>query len=170
MQQVGTICTVIRARQELNRYKDRYTILKGGHSTAYSYCRSEVEDEQHLYNDCRIVDEFWQKARNWYSLNFKVAPTLALRGLHLFGMEKEPPNDLHNIFYRCVRYCVYSNRKKSVLPSLKYFVTLVRDELKTKYLGLRFQKYASCPLEAAAVHWLRTEMGWTQTIPERIPR
>ena len=60
--------------------------------------------------------------------------------------------------------------KKSVLQSLKYFVTLVRDELKTKYLGLRFQKYASCPLEAAAVHWLRTEMGWTQTIPERIPR
>ena len=57
MQQVGTIYTVIRARQELNRYKDRYTILKGGNSTAYSYCRSEVEDEQHLYNDCRIVDE-----------------------------------------------------------------------------------------------------------------
>ena len=88
------------------------------------------------------------------NLKFRVAPTLALRGLRLFGMEKEPPNDLHNIFYRCVRYCVYSNSKKSVLPSLKYFVTLVRDELKTKYLGLRFQKYASCPLEAAAVHWL----------------
>ena len=126
-----------------------------------------VEVRSKTSNIYIMTVESWM---NWYSLNFRVAPTLALRGLRLFGMEKEPPNDLHNIFYRCVRYCVYSNRKKSVLPSLKYFVTLVRDELKTKYLGLRFQKYASCPLEAAAVHWLRTEMGWTQTIPERIPR
>ena len=126
-----------------------------------------------------LIVEVRSKTSNIYIMtveswmNFGKKPeigTLALRGLRLFGMEKEPPNDLHNIFYRCVRYCVYSNRKKSVLPSLKYFVTLVRDELKTKYLGLRFQKYASCPLEAAAVHWLRTEMGWTQTIPERIPR
>ena len=45
----------------------------------------------------------------------------------------------------------------------------VRDELKLKYAGTRFQKYASCPIEASAQFWMRKEMGWTQSIPERMP-
>ena len=59
--------------------------------------------------------------------------------------------------------------EKTVLPCLKFFVALVRDELKIKYAGTRRQKYASCPTEAAAIYWLKKEMGWTQTIPERMP-
>ena len=45
----------------------------------------------------------------------------------------------------------------------------LRDKLKLKYEGTRFQKYASCPIEASAQFWMRQEMGWTQTIPERMP-
>ena len=45
----------------------------------------------------------------------------------------------------------------------------LRDKLKLKYEGTRFQKYASCPIEASAQFWMRQEMGWTQTLPERMP-
>ena len=102
-------------------------------------------------------------------LTFGVAPTLVLKGPRLFGLEKEQPDDLHNIFYRSVRYSIYYNRKKTVLPSLKYFTTLVRDELKIKYGANRHQKYDASPLEACALLWMRREMGWSQTIPERMP-
>ena len=59
--------------------------------------------------------------------------------------------------------------KKTILPSLKYFITLVRDELKIKYIGNRFQRYAESLPEAGAILWMRQEMGWSQTIPERMP-
>ena len=160
---------ILWGRQELNRYKSKYAALKGGNSVACSYCQGDIETEQHLYNDCAVADEFWQLAKAWFTANFRVAPTLALRGYRLFGMEKEPPNDLLNIFYRCARYCIFSNRRKAVLPPIKFFVSLVRDELKLKYAGTRFQKYASCPIEASAQFWMRREMGWTQSIPERLP-
>ena len=108
-----------------------------------------------VYFECRITDEFWHNARDWFLLKLRVAPTLVLKGPRLFGLEKEPPNDLHNIFYRCARYSIYNNRKKSIIPSLKYFTTLVRDELKIKYMGNRFQRYAASPTEAGAIHWMR---------------
>ena len=115
------------------------------------------------------MEDFWHTAKTWFTINFGVVPILTLRGYRLFGMEKEPPNDLINIFYRSVRYSIFFQRKKSLLPSLKYFVNLVRDELKIKYAGTRFQRYASCPTEAAAILWMKKELGWTQTIPERMP-
>lgn len=59
--------------------------------------------------------------------------------------------------------------KKTILPSLKYFTTLVRDELKIKYGANRHLKYAASPTEARALLWMRREMGWSQTIPERMP-
>ena len=31
------------------------------------------------------------------------------------------------------------------------------------------EKFASCPLEEHAHFWMRAEMGWTQSIPERMP-
>ena len=99
----------------------------------------------------------------WFLFDIMADPGL------LFGMEKEPPNDLINIFYRSVRYSIFFQRKRSLIPRLKYFVNLVRDELKIKYGGIRFQRYAGCPTEAAAILWMKREMGWTQTIPERMP-
>ena len=102
-------------------------------------------------------------------LTFGIAPPLVLKGPRLFGLEKEQPNDLYNIFYRSVRYSIFYNRKKTILPSLKYFTTLVRDELKIKYGANRHLKYAASPTEARALLWMRKEMGWAQTIPERMP-
>ena len=104
-----------------------------------------------------------------HMLTFGIAPPLALKGPRLFGLEKEQPNDLYNIFYRSVRYSIFYNRKKTILPSLKYFTTLVRDELKIKYGANRHLKYAASPIEARALLWMRQEMGWAQTIPERMP-
>ena len=57
--------------------------------------------------------------------------------------------------------CIYSGRKRSVLPSIKFFVALVRDELKLKYAGNRILKYADSHTERKAVNWLRHQMGWT---------
>ena len=103
--------------------------------------------------------------------NHKKALDRLLRGYRLFGMEKEPPNDLINIFYRCVRYSIFFQRKKSLIPSLKYFVNLVRDELKIKYGGIRFQRYAGCPVPNRGSSYPLDEKGngVDKTIPERIP-
>ena len=150
---------IVWGRQELNRYKDKYVLLKSGNSVACSYCQVEIENEYHLYVECPLTDEFWHNARDWFSLVFKVAPSLILKGPRLFGLEKEPPSDLLNIFYRNGRYCIFNTRKRRTLPSLKHFISLVRDELKLKYRGNRILKYADKPSEAAAIGWMRRQMG-----------
>ena len=137
--------------------------LTGGNLTACSYCRSEIETEFHLYVECDITSDFWQRARIWYFDNLGVAPHLVLSGPLLFGLEKEQPQDLFNIFYRSVRYCIFTNRRKKTLPSLNYFVTLVRDELRLKYKGNRILRYADKPEEAKAILWLKVQMGWHLT-------
>ena len=159
---------ILWGRQELNRYKDKYAILKSGNSVACSYCHLVTETEMHLYVDCDVTDEFWHSAKWWFSQVFRVAPSLLLKGPRLFGLEKEPPTDLSNIFYRCARYCIYNGRNKTITPSLRFFITLVRDELKEKYKGTKFKRYAASPDEAAAITWMKAEMGWTQTLPEKL--
>ena len=79
----------------------------------------------------------------------------------LFGLEKEKPQDLFNIFYRSVRYCIFKNRKKTFKPSLRYFITLVKDELRHKYNKNKILRYKT--QEAKAVAWLSAQMGWTGT-------
>ena len=70
-----------------------------------------------------------------------MTPILDLNGPLLFGLEKESPVDLHNIFYRSARYCIYSGRKKYAIPSVEYLKSLVRDELKYKYSGNKILEY-----------------------------
>ena len=159
---------VLWGRQELNRYKDKYAPLPGGNSVACSYCHEVTETEKHLYVDCEVTGEFWRSAKSWFSQLFRVTPTLALKGPRLFGLEKEQPDDLVNIFYRCARFCIFNNRSKTSLPSLEFFANLVRDELKVKYRGRKFTKHAASPEEAAAIQWMRVEMGWSQTLPEKM--
>ena len=76
-------------------------------------------------------------AQKWFRRTFGETPSLMLNGPRLFGLENEPPDDLHNIFYRSARYCIYSGRKRSHFPSIKFFAALVRDELKLKFQGTR---------------------------------
>ena len=54
---------------------------------------------------------------------FKLSVPLGLNIPRLFGMENERSSDLCNVFHRNARYCIYSNRKKAIFPSLMYFVT-----------------------------------------------
>ena len=90
--------------------------------------------------------------------------TLTLKGPRLFGLENEPPDDLQNIFYRNVRYCIYINRKKACIPSLKYFKTLIRDELKLKFRGTRILTRVKSASDKTSLDWLRNEMGWSNGI------
>ena len=75
-------------------------------------------------------------------------------------MENEPPDDLLNIFYRCVRYSIYMGRKRACTPELLYFISLVKDELKLKYSGNKILKHADKPSEQKAIAWMRMQMGW----------
>ena len=103
-------------RQELNRYKSRYADRGDGNSTQCSYCKREKENEIHLYIECDITDGFMVQAQVWFGQTFGVTPSLTLNGPRLFGLENEHPDDLHNIFYRSARYCIYSGRKKAATP------------------------------------------------------
>ena len=38
--------------------------------------------------------------------------------------------------------------------SLRFFINLVRDELKEKYKGTKLQRYA-------VINWMKAEKGWT---------
>ena len=156
---------ILWGRQELNKYKSRYASLKDGNSTACSYCNQYIETEIHLYVECSIVQFFWQNARKWFREIIGVTPILDLNGPLLFGLEKESPVDLHNIFYRSARYCIYSGRKKYAIPSVEYLKSLVRDELKYKYSGNKILAYADIPEEQSAIAWLRDQMGWTLERP-----
>ena len=151
---------IIWGRQELNRYKLNYNNTSGDSKTTCSYCGHYTEDEKHLYIDCHNTEGFWEDAYAWYECAFGVTPPLLLNGPRLFGMENEPPDDLLNIFYRCVRYTIYMGRKRVFYPELGLFTSLVKDELKFKYSGNRILKHADKPSEQRAIAWMRIQMGW----------
>ena len=161
---------IIWGRQELNRDRAKYTFREGQTDTLCSYCMMEEESEVHLYTNCIVTNAFWKNAARWYEHTFKLSVPLGLNIPRLFGMENERSSDLCNIFYRNARYCIYSNRKKAIVPSLMYFVTLVRDELKRKYAGKRLEKYSKDPTESAAIYWLQTQMGWRSFSPTLQPK
>ena len=156
---------ILWGRQELNHYKSRYASLQGGNSTACSYCNQDIETEMHLYVDCLITQYFWVAARRWFNNYIGVAPTIVLKGPRLFGLEKEPPNDLSNIFYRSARYCIYTNRKKTAIPSVECMTSLVKDELKLKYSGKKILAFAERKEEQKAIWWLNEQMGWSLKRP-----
>ena len=156
---------ILWGRQELNHYKSRYASLQGGNSTACSYCNQDIETEMHLYVDCPITQCFWVAARRWFNNYIGVAPTIVLKGPRLFGLEKEPPNDLSNIFYRSARYCIYTNRKKTAIPSVQCMTSLVKDELKLKYSGKKILAFAERKEEQKAIWWLNEQMGWSLKRP-----
>ena len=149
---------VIWGRQELNRYKSRYADRGDGNCTQCSYCKREKEN---IYIECDITDAFMVQAQVWFGQTFGEIPSLVLKGPRLFGLENEPPDDLHNIFYRSARYCIYSGRKKALTPSMEVFKALIRDELRQKYKGNGDIRKAKSNADKTALQWLKVEMGWT---------
>ena len=152
---------VIWGRQELNRYKSRYADRGDGNCTQCSYCKREKENEIHLYIECDITDEFMVQAQVWFGQTFGVTPSLVLNGPRLFGLENESPDDLHNIFYRSARYCIYSGRKKAITPSMQVFKALIRDELRQKYKENGDIRNTKSQEDKTALQWLKVEMVWT---------
>ena len=151
---------ILWGRQELNRDRAKYSHREGETDTMCSYCSQEEETEVHLYTNCMVTNVFWKKAAQWYEQTFHVKVPLGLKIPRILGMDNERSSDLCNIFYRNSRYCIYFNRRKSLIPSLEYFVTLVKDELKRKYSGSRLAKHSQNQAETAAIHWLQSQMGW----------
>ena len=87
-----------------------------------------------------------------------------------FGLEKEKPNDLLNIFFRSVRYCIYRNRKYATGPSIEALEELLVDELDRKYGKEKWKKYEEHPSEFMAISWLRMKKGWNHIKPTWLPQ
>ena len=73
-------------------------------------------------------------------------------------LRTKPQMILHNIFSRSAHYCIYAGRKRSPLPSVRFFAAHMRDELKQKFRGNKDLKNAKNPEDKRALHWLKIEM------------
>ena len=145
-------------RQELNRDKRHYPGCTS-QSTKCSYCNSAVETENHLYTSCQRLEQFWRDARKWTFLEWGIVVPLNLKCNRIFGMEKERPDDLFNIFYRNVRYAIFKSRETRVTPSLDMLEELMLDDLKRKYAGKRVEKYINNVDEQLAIAWFRKKVS-----------
>ena len=145
-------------RQELNRYKVHYPgcdLL----STKCSYCHHAMETEFHLYTECAILASFWDEARKWTFITWGICPPLNLKCARLFGMEKERPDDLLNIFYRNVRYAIFRGRETRCYPSFQLLEGLMLDDLKRKYAGGKLLKYSEVAEESDAIRWYKKQLA-----------
>ena len=113
----------------------------------------ETETETHLYIDCRVTQDFYSRALNWWKLFLGGHPPLQLKGPRLFGLENCPPDDLENIFFRACRYTIFKSRYKGPIISLDLFKQLVRDELSVKYRGNRYRRLLERKEEVSAICW-----------------
>merc|ERR1712141_833086 len=89
----------------------------------------------------------------------RISMLLNLKCNRLFGMEKERPDDLLNIFYRSVRYTIFSSRATRHLPSPETLDELLIDELRRKYSGGRVEKYINSKDEQLAIAWFRKKLN-----------
>ena len=55
-----------------------------------SFCKSEEEDEIHLYTKCGIINQYRSESRLWYHLLIGCKPPLLTTGPKIFGFEAEP--------------------------------------------------------------------------------
>ena len=161
---------VIWARQELQKYRSYYGRSSEDNDPSCSYCSGDIENELHLYVNCEVMECYWKRAAQWFKETFDVSPPLGLKVPRLFGLEKEKPNDLLNIFFRSVRYCIYRNRKYATGPSIEALEELLVDELDRKYGKEKWKKYEEHPSEFMAISWLRMKKGWNHIKPTWLPQ
>ena len=94
---------------------------------------------------------------------------LGLKIPRIFGMDNERSSDLCNIFHRNARYCIYFIRRKSLFPSLEYFVTLVKDEIRRKYSWSRLAKYSSDPTALRGYPIVKMEIRYSKILKSKCP-
>ena len=92
-------------------------------------------------------------------LAWGIVVPLNLKCNRIFGMEKERPDDLFNIFYRNVRYAIFKSRETRVTPSLDMLEELMLDDLRRKYAGKRVEKYINNVDEQLAIAWFRKKVS-----------
>ena len=143
---------IIWKRQELNHCKSKYD-QSGNSNINCTFCLEETETETHLYIDCRVTQDFYSRALNWWKLFLGGHPPLQLKGPRLFGLENCPPDNLENIFFRACRYTIFKSRYKGPIISLDLFKQLVRDELSVKYRGNRYRRLLERKEEVSAICW-----------------
>ena len=138
-------------RQELNWLYAKYQPDGNPMLSLCSFCKTQKEDEIHLYTRCYIVDQYWSESRLWYFTILGCKPPLRNSGPKIFGFEAEPWNSLENIFYRSVRYAVFKARHTRTPPDLTTLRGLVFDELERKYSHNRHLRYEES--EQVAISW-----------------
>ena len=138
-------------RQELNWLYAKYQPHGNPILSLCSFCRTEEEDEIHLYTRCYMIDEYWTESRLWYFTILGCKPPLRTSGPKIFGFEAEPWNSLENIFYRSVRYAVFKARHSRTPPDLTTLRGLVFDELERKYSHNKHLRYEES--EQVAISW-----------------
>ena len=138
-------------RQELNWLYAKYQPHGNPILSLCSFCRTEEEDEIHLYTRCYMINEYWAESRLWYFTILGCKPPLRTSGPKIFGFEAEPWNSLENIFYRSVRYAVFKARHSRTPPDLTTLRGLVFDELERKYSHNKHLRYEES--EQVAISW-----------------
>ena len=154
-------------RQELNRDKRHYPGCTS-QSTKCSYCNIALETEIHIYTQCTRTEIFWREARDWTFLTWGVLAPLNLKCVRIFGMEKERPDDLLNIFFRSTRYAIFRGRETRHMPSLQLLEDLMLDELKRKYSGGRLLKYRENANEQLAISWYTKQLAGEATAAQTV--
>ena len=98
-------------RQELRKWKQYYALGENDECPMSSYCKSEIEDEWHLYTQCLIINQFWDLAAQWFRSEIdKDLPRILLNNTKVFGFWNGNPNDLSSIFLRSPRYTIFKER------------------------------------------------------------
>ena len=94
------------------------------------YCKTEIEDEWHIYTQCWIINKFWDLAPNWFRSEIdKDLPRVLLNDTKVFEFWNENPNDLSNIFLKGDRYTIFKGRNIGVIPQVQTLIPTVLDDL-----------------------------------------
>ena len=92
-----------------------------------SFCKSETECLIHLFWDCTIINEFWNKIRTWIQEHIKSKAIINLTQLTYLGLVKNTSNILlHHVLLLIARHYIYSCILKGTLPTCKFFQTLYK--------------------------------------------
>ena len=157
-------------RQELRKWKQYYALGENDKCPMCSYCKSEIEDEWHIYTQCSIINQFWDLAAQWFRSEIdKDLPRILLNNTKVFGFWNENPNDLSNIFLRSARYTIFKGRHIGVIPQVETLIPTVLDDLSKKYQKGRWKKYEGKPSEWRAIAFVRKRRGWSDVNPKWLP-
>ena len=91
-----------------------------------SFCKSETESLIHLFWDCTIVKEFWNKVRNWIKEHITSKTIINLTQLTCLGFVQNTSNILLHHVLLIARHYIYCCRLKTTLPTCKIFENIVQ--------------------------------------------